>query len=203
MYRIAFFALLSSGCIAASAGVCGCKRSSGTIPAGTLELRILASRSQDTPNDFDAMVREFADKGPEDSSHPDYAWYEIEDGVNAHADPDLVTAEWQQHRYVLASTAEDRVLDRRTIWQVEQFELVRDESRGGTMLVFELDEAGGAQLEALTKTHLQRTIGMFVLDKLVSNATIMDVISERVAVTGQPVSMTELHRKLVQVAQAP
>ncbi len=46
-------------------------------------------------------------------------------------------------------------------------------------------------------------LGIFLFGKLETSATIMDVISERISLSGHPEHMEQLYRRLQETAQSP
>lgn len=210
MNRLIWLSLLGIGWSLVVAGLAGCeedevstRQAAKALPVGSLELRILASRTPDNSNNFDNLVNDVVEKGPEGTSRDDFAWYEVaDDRVTLDAN-EVVLARWQGRRFILASTAAEQVLDRRTNWVVKNFELVRHDPPYGHQLLFELDKAGGEQLEKLTAANLERSLGIFLFGKLESHAVIKDVIADRISLNGVAEHMERLHGKLQKTVQTP
>lgn len=210
MTRLVWILLFSIGCAMYVGRLDGCeaeevdaRQVAKPFPVGSLELRLLASRTNDNSNDFDSLVNDVVEKGPKGTSSDAFAWYEVADATASFDDSECVVSPWEGRKFILASTALDQVLDGRTSWKVTSFKLVKHDRPFGVSIIFELDKAGGEQLRALTAAHLERSLGIFLFGKLETSATIMDVISERISLSGDPDSMEQLYRRLQETAQSP
>ncbi|MGD8452288.1 MAG: hypothetical protein PVJ57_10760 [Phycisphaerae bacterium] len=186
---------------------------------GVLEFRILAQRAFDNPTQYDSYRRRLHDDGPQPAPGDEFGWFRVEDVISffdldgpdalARFDPQQNTTYVADHvaddYYVLAYLAPDQgLLAEGRPWRVLEAEVDRDTS-GEPCVNFELDEAGGALFEELTRRNIGKPLCILVDDTAYSAATIRSRIRANGTITGRfgPVKMTYLARVLAVQLPAP
>jgi len=172
----------------------------GEKPKGVLEFRVLAMKQDPDAYKFSDYREALTQRG--ELALPDetgYRWFAIKEPAdffkskNLKDDFDAIRGSRQEiverrgeDYYVLAHTAGDYVMTHAPgapAWSVKNAEVFRS-TRGYAGIGVELDDAGGALLERLSQTHQGKQMGMFLDDRAIMHATIMDAVGKRISIHG-------------------
>ncbi len=206
-----FFSGLLYCCVFASF-LAGCSRNvvrsesaEQLLPAGIIECHILIDPSSDPSPEvgkrFAEIAKDFQVRGDE-ATPVGYRWLKVSAMVGPITANRLVLANWQNDKYVLASTAPESCLDARTKWRILDFTYEQTKPNGA-MVVLKLDGSGSKQMAHLTRANISRKIGMSIFDEVCNIATIMSEVGESIAITGHPDHLKPLYEKLKEMSVSP
>jgi serine/threonine protein kinase len=148
-----------------------------------LEFRLVPAETKDRDewphigkNEFDGLVDELRDKGPQQVGEKD-GWRWLEAGAKLEID-DLPTGQYGDRRFVLVSDRREDGVDARPVKVSAVYE---GDSRS---LEFELDHTAGEQLRKLTAAHIGSKLAIIVGGRVVSAPVIRSEIGRKGRITG-------------------
>ena len=175
--------------------------------AGVLEFRLLAEPNVQNPKQFDIYREQLAERGPRVGSGDEYGWFELEkpasflhltgQRVSILEDPEqfdefkktmtnAAVDEFAGKYYVLANLSANKGLlaSSKRKWSLKTAIPRPDPQSGGYVVMFSLDERGGAQFEALTRESQGKRLCIMLDGKAISAPTIQSTIRTEGIISG-------------------
>jgi hypothetical protein len=182
-----------------SGGQAGCRRNQApaTRPAAAaLEFRILAARNPAKPEwtasrnpEYERSVQQYLDllknEGPTTRPSDVFRWFKIADAdPKSFSDARWIVGERGGSRYVLAYDTPDMGLLKTMGWSIRSVRAGHD-VLGRPAIDFRLAGSGPKLFGELTGNNIDRPLGIFVDNEVISVATIKSAIFESGQITGR------------------
>ena len=175
-----------------------------TLPQDVVEFHILASKKLEDHKTLDMISTAFLAGGPDAVMPKGFRWFPVRPVATPVENTDLVNANWNGRKYILAKTVLTFSLDNRTAFQVIHFEKEEVKPPFGWILHLDLDKEGAAQIKQITAKNVDRSLGFFLRGELVLHASIRESVdSGRLSLSSKPETIEAIYNELLKVSPIP